>query len=193
MRSAMTMTSARWILTVALACGAATAVTACTPERSERITRLPEPDDAVSEELMVALAQAKNFHHKAKVYLGDGNVPEAITAVRQILSIPFPTGAAEGEDVRIDARALLAKLLVGKGELDEALRVAQEGLAAASRPSFFVANLWTVTGEIHEARASLLDATPPAAAEARRAAIAAYDQSIRINETIQRRLVEDRP
>jgi hypothetical protein len=184
------MTAARWLLAAVLACAAGS--TACTQDRQERVTRLPEPDDAVSEELMVALAQAKNFHHKAKVHLGDGNVGEAIVAVRQILSVPFPAGAAEGDDVRIDARALLAKLLVGKGELDEALRIAQEGLAAASRPSFFVANLWTVTGEIHEARAVGLEADPAAAAEARRAAIRAYDESIRINDAIQRRLMEER-
>jgi hypothetical protein len=186
------MTTARWLLAAALACAATATSVACTQDRQERVTRLPDPDDAVSEELMVALAQAKNFHHKAKVHLGDGNVGEAITAVRQILSVPFPAGAAEGEDVRIDARALLAKLLVGKGDLDEALRVTQEGLAAASRPSFFVANLWTVTGEIHEARAVMLEADPAAATKARRAAIRAYDESIRINDAIQRRLMEER-
>jgi tetratricopeptide (TPR) repeat protein len=189
------MIRARWLLAAVLACAAV--IPACTQDRTdaraERVTRLPEPDDAVSEELMVALAQAKNFHHKAKVHLGDGNVGEAIAAVRQILAVPFPASAAEGEDVRVDARALLAKLLVGKGELDEALRVTQEGLAAASRPSFFVANLWTVTGEIHEARAVTLEADPTAAAEARRAAIRAYDESIRINDAIQRRLMEERP
>jgi len=168
-------------------------VTGCTPDerRSERVARLPEPDDAVSEELMVALAQAKNFHHKAKVYIGDGNVPEAIAAVRQILTVPFPSGAPEGEDVRLDARALLAKLLIGRGDLVEAQRVVDEGLAAVSRPSFFVANLWTVAGEVHEARAAAL--TGALAADARRAAIRAYDESIRINEALQKRLLEERP
>ncbi len=190
------MTGLHRILLALLA--AVTLVTAaCTSDdrRSERVARLPEPDDALSEELMVALAQAKNFHHKAKVYLGDGNVPEAITAVRQILTVPFPAGAPEGEDVRLDARALLAKLLIGRGELAEAQRVVDEGLAAASRPSFFVANLWTVAGEVHEARAAALDekADKAAAADARRAAIRAYDESIRINEALQKRLLEERP
>jgi hypothetical protein len=178
-------------LITALLVGAA--VPGCTSDdrRTERVARLPEPGDALTEELMVALAQAKNFHHKAKVYIGDGNVPEAILAVRQILTVPFPAGAPEGEDVRLDARALLAKLLVGRGELAEAQRVVDEGLAAASRPSFFVANLWTVGGEVHEARAATL--TGEAAAEARRSAIRSYDESIRINEALQKRLMEERP
>ena len=60
---------------------------------------------------MIALSKAKNFHHKAKVYMSDGNIAEAIASVREILSLQFPAGAPEAEDVRNDARALLAKLL----------------------------------------------------------------------------------
>ena len=71
----------------------------------------------------------------------------------QILSLQFPAGAPEADDVRLDARALLAKLLVGQDQLDEAMRIVEEGLASSQRDSFFVANLYTVQGEIHEARA----------------------------------------
>ena len=51
-------------------------------------------------------------------------------------------------------RTLLAKLLAQQGKLDEAMTVVTEGIASASRESFFVANLYTVKGEIHEARAA---------------------------------------
>jgi len=173
-----------------------TAALSCQSSDGERrpssATRLPEPDDALSEELMIALAQAKNFIHKAKVHVGDGNVPDAIASVHQILAIPFPAGAPEGEDVRLDARAFLAKLLAGQGKLDEAMQVVEDGIAEARRHSFFLANLWTVKGELYEARAKQLAGTP-AAAEANRDAIRAFDQSITINAALQERLFKERP
>jgi tetratricopeptide (TPR) repeat protein len=159
-------------------------------------TRLTDPSDAVSQDLMVALAQAKNFHHKAKVYMSDGNLPEAVAAVRQILAIQFPPAAPEAEDVRLDARALLAKLLIGQGKVDDAMRVVEEGIASASRDSFFLANLYTVKGEVLEAQAAQADDGSTdghaRAAERKRAAITAYDKSIAINEQLQKQLVEQR-
>ena len=163
---------------------------------SSAITRVADPSDVIDQDLMVALAQAKNFHHKAKVYMSDGNLAAATTSVRQILSLRFPKGAPEADDVRLDARALLAKLLVSQGKLDEAMSTVDEGLAATQRESFFVANLYTVQGEIHEARAALADAQgeagKPQASEERRAAISSYDRSIQINEKLQKQLVETR-
>ncbi len=183
---------------VVLAALAVAACVACSteapPQPAGPVTRLPEPGDVIDQELMISLAQAKNYHHKAKVYMSDGNLADAAASVRQILSLRFPAGAPEAEDVRLDARALLAKLLVGGGQLEEAARTVSEGLAQASRESFFVANLHTVQGEIHEARAAQLEAAgePARAADEKRAAIAAYDRSIRINEALQKRLMEGR-
>ena len=154
---------------------------------NKSMTELADPRDIIDEELMLALAQAKNFHHKAKVYMSDGNLPEAIAAVRQILSLRFPAGAPEADDVRNDARALLAKLLVSQGQLDEAMRVVEEGLASVTRESFFVSNLHTVKGEIHHARAQKLgNAEDPLARAERRLAIEALERSIKINEALIR-------
>jgi len=191
-------------LAVALGLGAP-ALPACSTERdagspARSVTRLTDPADAdasepIGQDLLVALAQAKNFHHKAKVYMTDGNLPAATAAVRQILSLAFPRGAPEADDVRNDARALLAKLLISQGQLDEAARTVAEGLAQSQRESFFVANLYTVQGEIHEARATALDASDPgksAASGERHAAIESYDHSIQINERLQKKLMEER-
>ncbi|MGE0549423.1 MAG: hypothetical protein AB7O24_31290 [Kofleriaceae bacterium] len=173
----------------------------CSAEREpspspSSVTSLPEPTEAIDQELMIALAQAKNFHHKAKVYMSDGNLAAATASVRQILSLRFPGGAPEAEDVRLDARALLAKLLVSQNQLDEAMRTVSEGLAGSQRESFFVANLYTVQGEIHEARAAQLDAegeaSKPRATQERHAAIEAFDRSIQINEKLQKQLWEGR-
>lgn len=178
----------------------ALAAVACTdkePATGRPVTRVADPADVIDQDLMVALAQAKNFHHKAKVYRSDDNLPAATAAVRQILSLRFPANAPEADDVRNDARALLGKLLVEQGQLDEAMRTVTEGIAQSSRESFFVANLYTVKGEIHEARAAELAAiTPPVARETivaeRHLAIQAFDKSITINEALQKKLMQER-
>jgi predicted negative regulator of RcsB-dependent stress response len=173
----------RLAIVIAVLVSAALPFLACTSDRSEPApnpTKLAEPSDAIDQELMVALGQAKNFHHKAKLFMADGKTDDAIAAVRQILSLPFPKGAPEAEDVRNDARAMLAKLLVGKAELAAALQIVDEGIAQSQRESFFVANLHTVKGEILEAQGQAANA------------IMEYDRSIKINEALQKRLMEQR-
>jgi tetratricopeptide (TPR) repeat protein len=161
-------------------------------QTGDSVTQLGEPSDAIGKDLMLALGQAKNLHHKAKVLVSDGDIAGAIASVRQILSLRFPAGAAEADDVRDDARALLAKLLVGQGQLDEAQRTVDEGLAQSPRESFFVANLYTVSGEIHEARAAQLGSGDVRATDERHAALEAFDRSLKIDEALQKKLVEGR-
>jgi hypothetical protein len=199
----------RAIATAALALVAA--ALACTGgedrDAARQVTALPAAESGAAaqgapldEALMVPLAQARNHHHKADVLLEEGRLPDAIAALRPILALRFPAGAAEGEDVLLDARARLAKLLVkrgGRAELDEALAVVDQGLAGGPRPSFFLANLYTARGEVLEASARLLDLaldsvpSTEAAREARRAAVEAFDRSIAINEDLMRGLEED--
>ncbi|MEO8846987.1 MAG: hypothetical protein ABI591_28865 [Kofleriaceae bacterium] len=159
------------------------------------VTQVAEPSDVIDQKLMLALSQAKNFHHKAKVYMSDGNTVAATASVREILSLRFPANAPEAEDVRNDARALLARLLVGEGNLEEAMNVVREGLGSATRESFFTANLHTVEGEIHEARAQVMDADPAQKDKAiveRHAAIDAFDASNKIDKKLQDELLENR-
>jgi hypothetical protein len=166
------------------------------------VTRITAPeerdrDQPIDEALMIALSQAKNFHHKARVYMTDGKLDEATAAVRAILSIRFPAGAPEAEDVRLDARALLAKLLLGQGLVEQAMTVVDEGLAASTRESFFLANLYTVRGEVLQVEAEALDKTgAPAdhtkAVTLRQQAIVALDRSIQINTALQKALMEER-
>jgi len=162
---------------------------------SGSVTHVTDPSDAIDQKLMLALSQAKNFHHKAKVYMSDGNTAAAIASVREILSLRFPANAPEAEDVRNDARALLARLLVGQNNLEEAMTVVREGLASATRESFFTANLYTVKGEIHQARAEALDADPTQKDKAvveRHAAIDAFEASNKIDKKLQDQLMENR-
>lgn len=167
------------------------ALGSCTGGRDDErgVTALPEAEDALDEPLMIALAQARNYHHKADVLLAEARLDDAIGALRELLAIRFPAGAPEADDVVHDARARLAKLLVTKGAIDEALAVVDAGLAGAPRPSFFLANLHTARGEVLEAHAQL--ATGDAARAARRQAIEAFDRSIAINRDLLRGLVDE--
>lgn len=166
-------------------------ITACnSPSDPSPTTKTAEPADAIDQNLMIALSKAKNFHHKAKVYMSDGNIAAAIASVREILSLQFPANAPEAEDVRNDARALLAKLLLGQGQVDEAMSVVTEGIAQSQRKSFFVANLYTVKGEIHEARAAQLADDKAKATAEKHAAIEAYDTSNAIDTELQKQLME---
>jgi hypothetical protein len=181
-------------ISIALVCagsGAVGMVAGCAsrddgaPSGRRRVTELPQPGPELSQELMIALAMARNHHHKADVYLKEARVEQATAAVRQILSIQFPTGAAEGEDIEQDARVRLAKLLVPQGKLDEAMAVVNEGIARARRDSFFLANLHSMRGEVLEARAArIADRDKAAAAAARREAIESYDKAIEIEKAL---------
>ena len=180
------------ILSLVLLAIAATAGCKTSSDEPQRVTEITEPRDAVSEELMLALGQAKNFHGKADVYVKNGDVAKAIAEVERVLSIPFPKDAPEGEDVTLDARARLAKLLLGKGDIAAARSVVTTGIESATRDSFFLANLHTVHGEVLEAQAVLLaDTDSQAAKGVRLEAIAAFDRSIAINEKLQKQLLEE--
>jgi tetratricopeptide (TPR) repeat protein len=195
------------LLLAALVWSVGGALIGCAGERGERqadqsadrsTTQLPDPNGRnlpeLGEPLMIALAQAKNHHHKADVYLREGQVDDAIDAVKQILAISFPQGAPEAEDVALDARARLAKLLSAQGKAEEAMKVVDQGIAGAGRRSFFLANLYTVKGEVYEAMANMLDDQETEEAKeqaraARKQAIEAFDHSIAINTELQRALM----
>jgi tetratricopeptide (TPR) repeat protein len=209
--------TARVTTPAAVLCAFAIAA-ACAGERGEQpvaddsrsVTETPEANGrnlpVLGEELMLALAQARNYHHKADVHVRQAQLDEAIAALRAIDAIPFPADAPEAEDVKLDARARMGKLLITRGELDAAMAVVEAGIAGASRESFFVANLYTVKGEVYEAMANVLDgpggdpdaADPNAAGqkararEARRNAIIAFDRAISINTELQQTLLEER-
>ena len=75
------------------------------------------------------------------------------------------------------------------------MTVVKEGLASASRESFFSANLYTVKGEIHEANAQKLDADPATKARAtdeRHQAIESFEASNKIDKKLQAQLMESR-
>ena len=191
-----------WVVAV-IALGAGALSVSCSRDDSNSqagsIPAVPSPDtvDVLDEELMICLSQAKNFHHKADVYLRDGSLEQAADSVRQIIGAPCPADAPEVEDVRLDARARLAKIMLTQGNVDEAMKVVQQGIEKSTRDSFFLANLYTVKGEVHEATAILLvdsesDEDKATARAESKLAIEAYDRSIKINAGLQQKLMRER-
>jgi hypothetical protein len=183
------------LLAAALLAGAAFGLAACS-ERARVDAPAAErvPSGAVSSELLAALEAAQKLHHHADALLRDGETDAAIAEVAAVLEVRFPADAPEADDVRLDARARLGKLYLAAGRLDDAERVVQEGLASVSKDSFFLANLYNVRGELHEARAALLDqkADDAAAVKAElRQAIEAYARGQDINVRVQARVYQE--
>ena len=153
--------------------------------RGGSVTKLPQPGPELSEELMLGLSLAKNLHHKADVYLKEGRVGEAVASVEQILGIAFPPRSPEAEDVLLDARARLAKLMIIQGKLTDALTVVDTGISGAARQSFFLANLHSVRGEVLEASAQSIEEGDAQGARAKRLeAIREFDRAIEIEKAL---------
>jgi tetratricopeptide (TPR) repeat protein len=161
-----------------------------TPTSSEGAVRteLAEPEDALSEALMLSLSQARNYHHKADLLFREGKIDEAAQAVEKVLSIAFPGDAPESEDVILDTHARLAKLRILQARLDDALSLVDKGIASSTRDSFFLANLYTVRGEVFEAKAMAAEPNSEEARQATIEAIAAFDASIQINNGLLEKL-----
>ena len=83
-----------------------------------------------------------------------GEHEPAIERLRAIVEREVPASVAE-EDARVirqDAYDRWARVLMGRGEVDEATRVVDRGLALGEREDLFTANLLTTRGRLHEAR-----------------------------------------
>jgi tetratricopeptide (TPR) repeat protein len=145
---------------------------------------------ALDEQLMSLLAAARGYHHQADLHLSQKEPQQAIAALRALLALPLAAKWAEAEEVRLDAAARLAKLLLAQGALDEALELADAQLVPPARQSFYLANLHAVRGEVLEARSKRLDASgeQTQARDVARRAIEAFERSIAINKRLQRAL-----
>ena len=126
-----------------------------------------------------------------------GDLSVGLAFSDEVQDPPLLPGEAGEERLLLRALPESAQDPVGQSRIEDAMTVVQEGLATKTRDSFFVANLYTVKGEIHEARATLLEATGDAASKAkssdeRHAAIESYAKSNEIDVALQKRMMEDR-
>lgn len=143
------------------------------------------------EAILLMLTEARAWQRRADLHLSDGDIAAAIAAVKEVLNIPFPSDAAEAEDVRLDATARLAKLYLtaGTAEAEEqALAQLELGRKGATHDSFFRVNLEMVAADVYEARAGRLT-DPEAKKEAKRQAIASLESATQIARRLQHALL----
>ena len=141
---------------------------------------------------MLLLSTARAYHHQADLHLQQGDVQQAMGIMREIQALDPGSSWLEAEEVRLDATARLAKLLLGQGKEAEALQEADRGLASTRRESFYLSNLHSVRGEVLEQRSRRMDGAgeKEQAREVAREAIAAFERSITINKRLQQRLLQ---
>ncbi len=150
--------------------------------------RVPNlPNLSCQKKLLISLAQARNLHLKADSLSLAGNRVQARKTVEQILTLQFPQGAPEAEDIKNDARARIATMFIESEDFLAAQQILTEGFRQLTRDSFFVANLHTVQGQLLEAQAAKqTDITIQK--NLRREAITAYERSQTINIKLQNNL-----
>jgi len=135
--------------------------------------------------LMAFLSAARALHHEADLHERSGNTAGAIQVLQRLTALPAPS-ATEADEVLADTRARLAELLLGRGDLDGALREVQAGLLRVAGPTYFRGHLLEVEGLVEEARASSLADAGKAdeAAAARRRAMDLLEDTVRIQQQV---------
>ncbi|EYF02046.1 hypothetical protein [Chondromyces apiculatus] len=137
--------------------------------------------------LLAFLSKARAAHHRADLAMEAADAASAIRALDALVAGAAPPGALpEVAEVTADTRARLADLRSAQGDFDAAQRDLDAGLALAREPSHFRGHLIEVRGLVEERRAKALAAqgNTEAADRARKAAVAAYEEAITIQEKV---------
>jgi hypothetical protein len=176
-----------WLL-LALAVGGATVgiATGCRGEGSTAGCPSAEPaGPPVDAALMAFLSAARSLHHEADIRQSANDTVGAIAALERLVALPAPA-ATEVDEVVADARARLAELRLGQGDVDGADRDVQAGLQRVTGPTYFRGHLLEVAGLLEEARAgALADAgKSDAAACARAKAVDLLEEAVKVQERV---------
>ena len=145
--------------------------------------REPPAASEAERSALAMLREARDVHADADTRVGSGDIDGAIVVLQAAVEQLSRRSESEAEDLANDTRARLALLLMEQGNFESADSVLAAGIEAATRPSFFVANLHTVRGKLLETRAA---GTSNDAL--RRDAIESYARAMRMNAALQARL-----
>jgi hypothetical protein len=139
-----------------------------------------------SQALLASIGTAQALQHESDTYAERGDVDQAMSSAHRVLDIPFPTGAPEREDVRLDAYGRMAELELDRDALTAAEAHVSAGLAEVTHESYFGARLHLLLGRIHEARAAARrEASDEDGARAEsQLALDELEQSIAINRVV---------
>jgi tetratricopeptide (TPR) repeat protein len=141
--------------------------------------------------LLAFLSKVRSAHHQADLAEAAGQRERAIEALEQVASGPKPKTPASGTapevaEVLADTLARLADLRSAGGDFDRAGRDVEQGLSLATTPTHFRGHLVEMRGVIEERRSIALKdkGDQPGAEQARRNAIAAFEQAIEIQDQV---------
>jgi tetratricopeptide (TPR) repeat protein len=147
-------------------------------------------DTAVVDLALVAyLSQARALHHEADLFEDAGDLEAALRAMARIGQLPLADGTklapVEVREVKADALARTAELELKRGNLDAAQRHVEAGLQLAREDSYYRGHLYELLGRVEQAR--FRKASDPKSAEAQEAkkrALAALEESLRIQAKV---------
>jgi hypothetical protein len=152
------------------------------------------PANAVDPGLLAFLSKARALHHQADLAEEQKDPRGAIAALERILGSPAPA-RPEVDEVLADTRARLAELRAGQDDFDRAAADVKEGLERAKESTYFRGHLYEVLGVIEEKRAAAMtkSGNETAAREARKRAIDASEQAVKIQDDVIQRSLEKAP
>ncbi len=149
----------------------------------------PSVAGAVDPPLLAYLSSARAAHHQADLHENSGDLRAAADILKRFVdggsaSLRGP----EVDEVMADTYARLADLVSQLGEFDAADRSIRSGLERASAPTYFRGHLWEVRGLVEQRRfKSLADkGDVTGAAVAKQQALQAFEEAIRIQQTVIR-------
>ncbi len=139
--------------------------------------------------LMAFLSKARAAHHRADAAEASGDMATAIASLESLTQGPRPGGERpliEVGEVLSDTHARLADLQSARGQFDAAIEHVQTGLGLATDTTYFRGHLFEVRGLVEERRAKALDerGETERAREARKFAIDAFDEAVRIQDQV---------
>ena len=148
-----------------------------------------EGSAVVDPALLAFLSKVRAAHHQADLAEAGGDRARAIAALQQVASGPKPpsaNAAPEVAEVLADTLARLADLRSAAGDFDHAGRDLEQGLSLATTPTHFRGHLVEMRGVVEERRSIALKekGDEPGAEQARRSAIAAFEQAIEIQDQV---------
>lgn len=156
-------------------------------------SRNDKPAGPPNEAVIAALGTVRALHHQADVYEHAGDFQRARQAVERVLSVEFPQGAGERDDLRADAYGRLGELDLRLGQPEAGLDHIAAALAETQRESVLRARLFMVKGQCLSAQADRARERHDEAAanRFRDEALAALETSIEINTRVLRRVLGD--
>lgn len=139
--------------------------------------------------LLAFLSKARAAHHKADAAEASGDIDAAVAALEGLARGPKPGGErplVEVTEVLSDTHARLADLQSARGQFDAANEHVQQGLELATGVTYFRGHLYEVRGLVEERRAKAHEqrGETEKSKEARKAAIAAFDEAVRIQDQV---------